>query len=141
MIDQSKKPPTWPVTPAVRRLQYRQIPIVVPYIYAEAPPYDDAPAHSPTIAESIRLCEKAVAETWQACKEAGELQPHVQHSMRLTWLACLPPLDCLHNIRIYIALVSWAMVQRIISHTESKTYCYTAQVAMQARPRGSSDGE
>lgn len=135
------KAPIWPVTPAVRYLEGRKTPVVLPYIYADAQPDAEAPDNSPTVAEAVRLCEKAVAEAWRACKEAGETGIRLDQSMKLTWQACLPPLDCIHSIRIYVALISWAQVQFSLPARDVKTYAYLAQVAMQAQNQRGADAK
>ncbi len=128
----SKQAPQWPVTPVVKTLPGRRTPVVLPYIYGEAQPGRTAPANSPTISEAVRLCEKAVAEAWQMCKDKGSGESEMRTSLRLTWLACMPPLDCVHNIRIYCALLAWGKTQLDVSHAELKSYAYLAQVALQA---------
>lgn len=120
----------------------RRTPVILPFIYGEAQPENDAPANSPTILEAVRMCEKSVAETWHAAKAAGEQGSNVAQSMKLTWLACLPTLDSRHNVRIYVALIAWAQVQLHLLPSEVKTYAYLAQVALQAlNTKGGKDGE
>jgi len=127
-----KQAPQWRATPAIKQVEGRRLPLVLPYIYAEAQPAPDAPANSPTIREALYHLEKAVAEAWQASKESGGKSSDQLTSMRLTWMACLPPLDCVHNIRIYTAMISWAKTHIDISHAELKSYAYLVQVALQA---------
>ncbi len=89
-----------------------------------------------TAQQAVVATRKVYEDCEASMLEQGERVTVARDAAATLALQHLPILDCVQNVRNYIACVSWLQARSAIRDSEAKSYMYNAQVALQALNAG-----